>query len=146
LQELQDLGLHGDVERRCRLVHEHELRARRQGPGDGDPLALAAGELVGIVVRCRRRQSHAPQELANLPAVIAGDAVDPERLGDDPADALARVEGSVGVLKDDLHLAAERPESGLGEAGDVLAVEDDSPVRGPHQAEDRPAEGGLPGP
>ena len=40
------------VERRGRLVEEHELGVHRQRPGDGDALLLAAGELrrEGVVL------------------------------------------------------------------------------------------------
>ena len=39
------------VEGRGGLVEEHQLRVHRQGPGDGDPLLLAAGELGRVGVR-----------------------------------------------------------------------------------------------
>ena len=37
-----------DVERRGRLVGDQEPRARGEGPGDADPLPLAAGQLVRV--------------------------------------------------------------------------------------------------
>ena len=40
----------GRVERARRLVGEEEVALPDDGAGDGDPLALAAGELVGVVV------------------------------------------------------------------------------------------------
>ena len=39
---------HDRVDRRERLVHQHERRIRGQRPGHADALPLAAGELVGI--------------------------------------------------------------------------------------------------
>ena len=45
-QELDDLRLHREVERRRRLVEQDEFGLERDGAGDGDALALAAGELV----------------------------------------------------------------------------------------------------
>ena len=48
LQQLQDLRLDGDVERRGRLVGDQEVRLVGQRHGDHHPLALAAGKLVGI--------------------------------------------------------------------------------------------------
>ena len=39
------------VERAGRLVGEHQLRAVRQRPGDGDALLLADGEFFGLVVQ-----------------------------------------------------------------------------------------------
>ena len=46
LEQVDDLRLDGDVERGDRLVADDELRVQRQGSGDADALALAAGELV----------------------------------------------------------------------------------------------------
>ncbi len=44
----QDLRLHGDVERRRRLVGDQQVRLVGERHGDHDALALAAGELVRI--------------------------------------------------------------------------------------------------
>ena len=49
-EQVEDLGLHGDVEGGGGLVGEEQLRAAGQGDGDRDPLAHAAGELVGVLV------------------------------------------------------------------------------------------------
>ena len=45
-QQLDDLGLHRQVERRGRLVEEDELGLERDGAGDGEALPLPAGEFV----------------------------------------------------------------------------------------------------
>ena len=45
-----------EVERAERLIEQQQLRLEREGAGDGDALALAAGELAG----------HAPRVLAHL--------------------------------------------------------------------------------
>ena len=50
LEQVDDLGLDRDVERRDGLVGHQELGVERQRAGDADALALAAGELVGIAV------------------------------------------------------------------------------------------------
>ena len=49
-QELQNLGLNGDVESGRGLVGEKDLRVAAEGHGDHDALAHAAGELVRIAV------------------------------------------------------------------------------------------------
>jgi hypothetical protein len=46
LEQVQDLRLHGDVERRDRLVADDQLRVDGERARDADALALAAGELV----------------------------------------------------------------------------------------------------
>ena len=50
LQQIDDLRLHGDVERGDRLVEHEELRIRRQRARDADALPLPAGELVRIAL------------------------------------------------------------------------------------------------
>ena len=49
LHQVQDLRLHGHVQGRGRLVANDHFRAVDQGPGDRDPLALPAGELVRML-------------------------------------------------------------------------------------------------
>ena len=46
LEQVDDLRLDRDVERRDRLVGDDQLRVQGQRPGDPDPLALTARELV----------------------------------------------------------------------------------------------------
>src|SRR5439155_804007 len=45
-EQVEDLRLHGHVERRDRLVADDQLRVDGEGARDTDSLALAAGELV----------------------------------------------------------------------------------------------------
>ena len=53
--EREDLGAGARVEVAGRLVGEDDLRPAGQGPGDGDALLLAAGELARAVRRAGRR-------------------------------------------------------------------------------------------
>src|SRR5207245_174761 len=46
LQQVDDLRLDGDVERRDRLVADDQLGLRRKRPGNADALALAARNFV----------------------------------------------------------------------------------------------------
>ena len=46
LEQVDHAGLDRDVEGRHRLVEHHQVGVEREGPGDPDALALAAGELV----------------------------------------------------------------------------------------------------
>ena len=48
LQQLEDLRLHGDVERGGRLVGDQEIGLVGERHGDHHALALAAGKLVRI--------------------------------------------------------------------------------------------------
>ena len=63
LEEVEDLGLDGDVEGRDGLVAEHQLGPQGEGAGDADALALAAGELVGVAVLEEAGEAHALHEL-----------------------------------------------------------------------------------
>ncbi len=64
----------------------------------------------------------------------------PQRLADELADPLARVQRRVGVLEDHLHLPPQRPHLAPGEAGDLLAVEADRAGGRLDQLQDGPAE------
>ena len=50
VEQVDHAGLNGHVERGDGLVEDQELGLEHQGAGDADPLALAAGELVGVAV------------------------------------------------------------------------------------------------
>ena len=131
-QQVQDRGLHRDVERRGRLVADDHLGVAGEGAGDRDPLLEAAGELgrpqrqVPLLHPHRPDQLDQPrlQRLAREP----GQAV--QRAADEAAHAVAAVERRVGVLEHDLerlHLLARAP---AGIAGDRDAVEVDLRARG----------------
>ena len=49
-QQVEDLRLHGHIERRGRLIADHDVRPHDERSGDGDALALATGKLRGIAV------------------------------------------------------------------------------------------------
>jgi hypothetical protein len=67
-QQVDDLRLHRHVERAGRLVEHDEPRLQHQRPGDGDALALAAGELVRIAVRTFRVEADLLQRSATTVA------------------------------------------------------------------------------
>ena len=81
-QQVQDLRLDRDVEGRDRLVEQHQVGVEDEGPGQGDPLALAARELVRPPARGRRVEPDQLQHLADprLALGAGADAVDHERL------------------------------------------------------------------
>ncbi len=94
LEQVQDLGLHRDVERRYRLVAEDELGVDGERAGNADALALPTGELVREAVVVLGVEADDLEELLHA-ALLLGrrpDPVDLERLADDVADALASVE------------------------------------------------------
>ena len=108
-EEVEHLRLDRDVEGRDRLVGDDQLRLEHQRAGDGDALALAAGEHVRVAAVVLRPQADLRHHVAR-PRGALGTAelgVDGERLFQDRADLLARIEGAVGVLEDELHRAAQ---------------------------------------
>jgi hypothetical protein len=127
LEQVDDLRLDRDIERGDRLVGDDEVRVEGKGARDADALALATGELVREAAGGVAGKPDRLEELthAGIEASSPAEAVDPHRLADDPADAVARVERGEGVLEDDLHAAAEGAELAFTAVCDVLAVEDD---------------------
>src|SRR5207245_10001214 len=96
--------------------------------------------VLGVQADLLRQLLHALLQAA-APAEV--DLVDPERLGDDRARGLARVERRVGVLEDHLDLAAERLQLTPPEPRDVATAVFDSPARRFEQARDEPRGGAL---
>jgi hypothetical protein len=93
-QKVDDLGLRRDVEGGYRLVAHEQAGLEGQRPGDGDALALATGELVGLAPEHVGADPDLAEQLDHpLPAcrpVQIG--VDPQGLSDHLQNALPRVE------------------------------------------------------
>ena len=94
LEQVDDLRLHRDVQRRHRLVGDDQFGLQGQRPGDADPLALPAGELVREPVVVLGLQPDALEEFQDPPLELraAGQAVQFDRVADDLAHPLARVQ------------------------------------------------------
>src|SRR5204863_8954892 len=127
-QQVDDLRLHAHVQRRGRLVEHNEPRLQDERAGDGDALALAAGEFVRIARAGRRIEPDLDELLVDHAAAfgLAGVLVDLQALADDLADRHARAERAERVLEDDLHLAAQWPDFALAQRLQVLLVELDA--------------------
>ena len=107
-QQVEDLGLDGDVERRHGLVEDDQPRLGRQGPGDRDPLALAARQRPGRRASWRSSRptrSASSATRARRGAAVGAVTVQPQDLVERAARRLARVEAGVRILEDDLDLA-----------------------------------------
>src|SRR4051812_28815337 len=106
-QEIDDLCLNGQVERRDGLVRHDELRAQRDRARDADALALPAGELMRVASSGRARQADELEQLGDsftAPRTLAF-AVGYQRLGYHVLHPPARIDGSIRILEDHLHLA-----------------------------------------
>jgi hypothetical protein len=89
-----------------------------------------------------RLEANVPQCPADARlALVAGDPLDDQRLGDDRRDPLARTQRLVGVLEDHLHASAELSEA--LPAVDRLTVERNPAAGGLDETEHRTREGGF---
>ena len=130
-EQLEDLGLGGDVERGGGLVGDEHARSVGQRHREHDPLAEAAGELVRVRARAADRVGD-PDRLEEIDRPQLGGAarharlVHGDRLGHLVADALHRVERGHRVLEHHRQLAAaELAVVAVGEADQRTAVEAD---------------------
>ena len=140
--EIHDLCLNRDVERRDRLVEHDHLRVERECPRDTDSLSLSTRELVGKAVSVLGTQADGPKELLHATTALGAtvELVDPKRLGDDLAHRHPRVQRRVRVLEDDLDVASDRTHLAARKRCDVLAVEDDPAGRRLEELDDGSAE------
>ena len=111
-QQGDDLASRDDIERAHGLVGEEDAWPADDGPGDRDPLALAAGELVGIQRLGGSGQAHRLERFRDerISGAAVRDPQRPHRLPHDASHALARVQRRVGVLEDRLDAPAERAD------------------------------------
>ena len=108
--QLEDLGLHRDVERGRRLVGDQQLRVQRQRLGDHRPLPLAARQLVRVGVDPPLGIGDLDQ-LEQLDRPLAGRLrrhrlVAAQHLGDLEPDGVHRVERGHRLLEDHRDLPA----------------------------------------
>ncbi len=123
-QELQQLGLHGDVERAGDFVADDELGVERQRAGDADALTLPAGELMRVAAQHGGVQLDSAHDVCGqvLPAGFAvAQAVHLHDLGQHAADGEPRIERGVRVLEDDLHVTPHRAQLGRAQADQLPA-------------------------
>src|SRR5262249_18404639 len=102
-----------------------------QRPGDADALALTAGELVRIAAGVLRPEAHESQELAypRLERRALEQPSHQQGLAHAVADAPLRIEGGVGILEHDLHLALDAAELLALEPGELMPIEADAAAR-----------------
>ena len=74
LEEAHDFVAGGGVEGAGGLVGQQDRRVVHEGAGDGDALALTAGELVRLVVHAALEIDLLHGELGHLEALVGGNA------------------------------------------------------------------------
>ena len=145
-RRLIDLRLDRHVEGRDRLVGDDELGLEREGAGDADALALAAGELMGVAVDgvgrqvdvlkrlrapCRGGSSRVPMPWIFRPSVRISPMVI-------RGDRLAKGSWKMYCMR-----RRWRPHLGRRQLGDLGAVEGDGAGGGLDQPQDGATDGGL---
>ena len=81
LHDLHDARLHDDVERRRRLVGNHQFGLSGERHGDKHALAHAAGQLMRILRKqCRQASANEPHRAVRSPAPRASIAATPRRV------------------------------------------------------------------
>ena len=124
---------HLGVERRGRLVEEHDARVHAERAGDRDALLLAAGELAGIFVAPARGCARASDSsMATSSASRFGHLAHPDRRQRAVLED-GQVRKQVEVLEDHADLAADLVDA-LEVVGQLDAVDDDAAASGAPRA------------
>lgn len=110
VEQVDDLRLHRNIERRNRLVRHHETRIHHQRAGDADPLPLTAGKRMRITGLVFGFEPDLQQHFidAALKLRPLRHPVNHQRFGDDSADRHARVQARKRVLENHLRGSPER--------------------------------------
>ena len=99
--KIENLRLHGNIERRDGLVGDNQFRFKGKASSDGDALTLTAGEFMGIFTHETRRKTdrfHEPRDFFR-DVFTRDSAVREEWLGQASIDAHAGIERRIGILK-----------------------------------------------
>ena len=144
-EQVQNLRLDGDVERRDGLVQHDELGFHRERPGDPHALALPARQLMGVGGHVTGVESHLAKQRCHTPIRFGAtrQSVHYERLPDRVAHGHPRVERTRGILEYDLHPPAQRSQCFPVQPEHVLAVEPHRSRGGLQQSQDHPSQSGL---
>jgi hypothetical protein len=126
-QQVEHLCLHGDVERRHRLVADHQVRLQSEGARDRDPLPLPARHARRQDIELRRVEPDEIEQLQHPRSTTrpVSDAMDLQRFADRLTDSTTRVERGVRVLEHHLDLATHGFHARATGFQDVLPVEQD---------------------
>src|SRR6267143_584143 len=145
-QQKQHLRTDGNVERRDRFVGHDQFRLKNQRSRDTNPLPLPPGEFVRVTIE-RFGAETDPREHQNggVPAPPCGEArlMNRQGLGNDLANAHARIQGCEGVLENHLHLTAQCAQSRAAGGQKIFSGKVDLPGVGLDDAKQHPREGGL---
>jgi hypothetical protein len=144
-EQVEDLRLDRNVERRDGFVGDDELRRQHQRAGNRDALTLAAREHVRVAPVVLRPQAHLRHHLARSAGPLGRTEirVDDERLFENRAHLLAWIERPVRVLEHELHGPAQALCLPGRRAHRVDAVERQRALGGLLDQRDHTGKGGL---
>ena len=129
LQQRQNLGLNGHVQRGRGFIRDQQIGLQRQRHRDHQPLPLPARELMRIFAHrgFRIGDPHPAQQPQRLgPRLPARHAMRGHRLDDLPADGIDRVQMAQRILKDHRDLVpVDAVARGRAQLKQVAALEDD---------------------
>ena len=137
-EQVQDLRLDRDIQRRGRLVQHQKPGVQRQGAGDGHALGLPAGQLTRASGQEIGRQSATRKQrggpLAHLGAgrVASGQ----KRFRQDLRDGQARAERQERVLRHHPDRPARAAQFGAPDGQPIAAIEGDAAALNGHQPQD----------
>jgi len=106
-QQIQNLGLDGNIQGGNRLVRHNKLRIHHEGPGNADPLTLSARKFMGIAYRPLGVDSHLLHHLGNpVCGFTPGNVLimKNNRFFQSLFDGFPGIQRRVGILKNHLHL------------------------------------------
>ncbi len=124
LQQIDDLGLDRHIQCRHRLIADNQFRLDGERTRDTDALALTAGELVRITSHVIRLQTDGLEQIHDTLFKLASgfrQLVNDQGFANDRADVHARIERCIGVLKDNLDVAAQDAKLAGRQRPDILA-------------------------
>ena len=106
LQEIDDLRLNRNIQRRDRFVADDKLGTDTQRPGDADALPLTAAELMRVTAIMVLAQTDLTKQFDDPISfgLALGDFVNFQPFADDITDPHPRIERRIRILKNNLHL------------------------------------------
>jgi hypothetical protein len=124
LDEVENLCLDRNIERRRRLVKDDELWARDQGPGNSNALPLAATEFMRVTIHMLFIQSHFGEARSDPcdDLLTFGKTVHLEGIPNGLFDQHPRIKGRLGILKDDLEIPSHLSQILPPDLGEIHAV------------------------
>ena len=124
-QNVEDLRLHRDVQRRDRLIRHDKLRIQSQRARNTDALALPTGELVWITFGVEILHIHHTQQIDHaLPTFLRrADPMHHKPFHNALTDGHARIERRIRVLEHNLDVATQSLQLAATHREDVPTVE-----------------------